>query len=118
VIVVEAYEALLEALGQLDGVRAYDDPGAALDPPAVIVAPPMLTFGGPGSDPVTGQFVVIVAVPADERAHLRLWDLLPAVTAAIESVPDAVVTQAAPGSWRTGATDLPCYEVQAEMSLM
>lgn len=116
--VAQAYAALVEALATVEGARGYDDPGANLDPPATIVGPPLLEYAGaPGPDPVNGKFLVVLAVVSDERAMVRLWELLPRVIDAIESVGPAVVGQASPGTWRTGATDLPCYEIQVEMSL-
>ena len=112
-----SYKALVAALGVVPELRSYDDPSAQLDPPAAIVSPPMLTFGGPTSDPVAAEFVVIVAVPADDRYVARLFALVPEVTAALESHTDAVVTRAMPGTWQNGATALPCYEIAVEMSL-
>lgn len=113
-----AYDVLGAALTGLEGVRYYADPAAQLDPPAVIVGPPVLTYAGAvGPEPVGGQFVVLLVVGQDDRSLPRLWSLLPLVTDAIESVPDAVVTRAAPGTWRNGGIDLPCYEISVEMSL-
>lgn len=116
--VTEAYDALAVVLDQLEEVRYYADPAAQLDPPAAIVGPPVLAYAGAaGADPVNGQFVVLLVVAQDDRSLPRLWSLLPSVVGAIESVPDAVVTKAAPGTWRTGGVDLPCYEISVEMSL-
>jgi hypothetical protein len=113
----DAYAALVAALGTVEGLRAYDDPGAQMDPPAAIVSPPALVFGGPGPDPVNGQFVVMLVVPQDDRSLPRFWSLLPLVVDAVESVTDAVVTRATPGFWQNGGVSLPCYEISVEMSL-
>lgn len=113
----QARAGLLAALGTVDELRVESDVGAQLDPPAAMVGPPALTFGGPTSDPAGATFVVIVAVAADDRAVDRLFALLPEVTAAIESQTDAVVTGADPGAWQNGSTALPCYEISVEMSL-
>lgn len=112
-----AWLALTTAVDGVEGLRVYTDPGAILDPPAAIVGPPALTFGGPTSDPVDARFVVVVCVAFDDRAMTRLFELLPEVTAAVESETDAVVTGAMPGTWQTNQTALPCYEITVEMSL-
>lgn len=114
----DAHADLVAALATVQGLRGFgDDPGANVAPPAALVGPPRLTWGGFGSDPTGAEFVVIVMVPASARAMSELWALLPLVTAAIEDIPTAVVRQASPGSWRTGGTELPCYEIQIEVSL-
>lgn len=112
-----AWLALVAAVRTVDGLRVYTDPGAVLDPPAAIVGPPALTFGGPTSDPVGARFVVVVCVAFDDRAMTRLFELLPEVTAAVESETDAVVSEAMPGTWQSNQTALPSYEISVEMSL-
>jgi hypothetical protein len=89
--VESAVNALSAALADVEDLRVYTDPG--------------------------GQFLVILTVAQDDRSLPRLWSLLPSVVDALESVTDAVVISAAPGTWRTGAVDLPCYEIKLEMSL-
>jgi hypothetical protein len=116
--VESAVNALSAALADVEDLRVYTDPGAALDPPAAFVGPPVLSWtGAPGGEPNLGQFLVILTVAQDDRSLPRLWSLLPSVVDALESVTDAVVISAAPGTWRTGAVDLPCYEIKLEMSL-
>lgn len=116
--ITAAAGALREVLEDLDGLRFYDDLAAVLDPPAVLLGPPALEWGGrPGNGPVNARFLVIVAVAADDRALPRLWELVPQVGDAIESAVDAVVLTATPGSWMSGGTDLPCYELTVEVSL-
>ena len=112
-----AHEALSVALETVEGLRVERDPGAVLDPPAALVGPPLLTFGGQDSDPAHARWVVVVVVNFDDRAFPHLWKLIPLVTAAIESLTDAVVVDASPGTWQNGAISLPCYEISAEMSL-
>lgn len=115
--IATAHEALSAALETVDGLRVERDPGAVLDPPAALVGPPMLQFGGPSSDPVGARWIVILVVNYDDRAFPRLWELIPEVTAAIESLTDAVVSEATPGTWQNGAISLPCYEISVETSL-
>lgn len=116
-VLTEAAEALVAALETVDGVRPYTDIGAVMDPPCSILGPPTLTWRGVGSTPAEARFLVIVAEVADDGALPRLWDLVPRVVEALEDVQDAVVISAAPGSWTTGGTDLPCYEITVEMAL-
>lgn len=108
---------LREALETVDGVRVYTDPGAVLDPPAIVIGPPRLDWETGSPEPTTARLLVIVAVTADDRALPRLWALVPQVAAAIEDVVDAVVLSASPGSWMAGGADLPCYEITTEVSL-
>jgi hypothetical protein len=42
---------------------------------------------------------------------------VPVVSAAVDATPDAVAIRADPGSWTIGATDLPAYIVEAQVSL-
>jgi hypothetical protein len=112
-----AAEELATALRSVPELRVYTDPGASVDPPAALVGPPQLTWGAYDVGPTAARFVVIVLVTADERAMVRLWDLVPQAAAAIEEVDDAVVRQANPGTFTTGGTELPCYEIQVEVSL-
>lgn len=115
--VAEVSGALAAALRTVDGLRVYTDPGAVIDPPGALVGPPQLTWGGYVAAPTEARFVVVLMVAADERALERLWDLVPLVAAAVDTVPDAVVRQANPGVWLTGGIELPCYEIQIEASL-
>lgn len=116
-VVADAAAELAGALAGVAGVRLYTDLGASIDPPGVVLGPPALTWGGPCVEPVSARFLVAVVVAADERALPRLWDLAPLVAAAVDTVPDAVVVRADPGVWSTGTIELPCYELQIEMSL-
>lgn len=113
----EASGALAAALRTITELRVYDDPGAVFDPPAALVAPPELTWDAYSSDPTGARFVVVVMVAADGQANRRLWDLVPRAAVAIETVEDAAVRQASPGLWTTGSTELPCYQIQIEVSL-
>lgn len=115
--VEEAALALEAALKTVPGIRVYTDPGATVDPPAALLGPPQLTWSDPGPEPTSGRFVVVLMVAADERAMSRLWGLVPQVVAAVENTDDAVVKAANPGVWASGGQQLPCYEIQIEMSL-
>lgn len=117
--VQQAAAELEAAVRQVDGVRLYRDPSAAMvDPPAALVGPPRLTWDGVCSGPTAATFVVYVLASMDERAVAQLWDLVPLVAEAInEHVRDAVVTEANPGVFDAGGNDLPSYEITVEVAL-
>lgn len=109
---------LVAACGAVEGLRAHDDPGASFDPPCVLVSPPILQWGTYSDGaPSTARHVAILMVKHDDRAIPNLERLVPLVGAAIYGVDDAVITGAMPGMWRAGKTELPCYEIQIEVSL-
>lgn len=116
-VVTEAAAELAAAIATVEGIRVYTRAGATVDPPAVVIGPPTLTWETTCTDPNESAFPVAVVVAAGDRAMDRLWDLVPLVAAAIESVPGAVVRTATPGSFAVGASDLPSYEIAVEMSL-
>lgn len=98
--------------------RPHTDPGAAVDPPALVIGPPQATWSGYGAGPNMARFLVHVIVPADERALERLLDLVPQVATALEaSDVDITVTQADPARWPAGGIDLPAYEITTEVAL-
>lgn len=114
----EAAEALRDALKTVDGLRATTDPGANIDPPMGVVGPPALAWEAYSTEPTSARFVVYVVVAADEKALERLWELVPAVVASLEKVPDAaLINPATPGRWQTGRVDLPSYELQIEVAI-
>lgn len=121
--VADAALAVHAALKTVPGLRAHTDMGAPVDPPASIVGPPALTWSGHGDGPNLARFVVYVVMAADERALETLWELVPAVVAALENYPGADITvrpgedQAVPGRWPAGAADLPAYEITCEVTL-
>jgi hypothetical protein len=116
-VVGAAAEALAEALRTVEGLRVHTDPGALLDPPAAVVGPPALAWEGYDAAPTSARFVVVVVVAMDERALPRLWDLVPLVAAAVDTVPDAVLRTADPGVWSANGADLPSYELLIEVAL-
>lgn len=112
--IADAATALKTAVDAVDGIVATIADGASVTRTTAIVGPPALTFEAYCPEPTSARFLVaVVVVPADERALARLWELVPAVAAAIEGVTDASVIRADPGNWR----DLPSYEIQVEVSL-
>lgn len=116
-LVSDAAEALEAALRTVPGLRVYTDVGAAIDPPGAVVGPPSLTWGSVCAEPSSATFLVAVVVAMDDRAMPRLWELVPQVATALETVSDAVVRRATPDVWTSGTANLPSYAVFVEMSL-
>lgn len=112
--VADIAEALYAALAGVQGVRVYRDPAAPIDPPASVLAAPSLSWDGPCHEPSTASFRVYVIVAMDDRALDRLWDLVPQVAEAVDTVPEAVVTRATPGVYTSGGVDLPSYDLTVE----
>lgn len=120
--VAEAAADLEAALKGVEGVRVYMDPSAVVEPPGLVVSAPALAFEGYGDGitpptPSNATFPVYVVARADDRFMSTLWDLVPTVMAALESVADVVTPTADPGAYNSGGVQLPCYEILAEMSL-
>lgn len=113
--VPEAVDALKTALKTVEGIKVYTDPAETVDPPAALVGPPRLDWEGYG--PVAAAtFPVFVIVPLDDRALQRLWELVPAVQAALETT-DATARTASPIVFNSGGQDLPAYEITTEYPL-
>lgn len=116
-VVAEQAAALEAALEAVPSLRVYRDPGGVVDPPAAVLGPPSLLWRGVCAGPTEATFPVYVVTKADEHALERLWDLVPSVAAAVDTVPDAAVTGAEPGSYQSGAVSLPSYELSIGVGL-
>ncbi|HET6291017.1 MAG TPA: hypothetical protein VFG15_30270 [Amycolatopsis sp.] len=116
-IVNDAAQRLAAALRTVEGVRPYDL-GANIDPPALVLGMPRLTFDSYCPGQITGAtFPVFLVVAMDERAQLRLWELAEPVAEAIESTVDTTIGSCEPGLYLAGQTELPSYTFTVEMSL-
>lgn len=120
--VTEAVKArLVELRAALDKLKPHGirraELGANVDPPAVVLGPPQLTWDAYVSVPTSARLVVYLSVALDDRSMDKLLDLLPLVTEAIESVKDCVVTLATPTAYTAGNSDLPAYEITVEVAL-
>lgn len=111
----DARTAIEDAAKTVEGIRTYAL-GADLTPPAVVVGPPRLEPLASCPGPATAVFPVEVVVALGDRSLEQLWDLVPAVWAAIEESTDGVVTTASPGTY-TASTELPCYELTVEFPI-
>lgn len=110
-----AFDSLLTTL-RTTGMRVVPDVGQAVDPPALVVPPPTLSYDVYRPDPTGASFKVALVVAQDERAVERLFALLPAVVQAVYDSEDAAVAAPAePGSW--GSPPLPCYLLTIEVSV-
>jgi hypothetical protein len=116
--VAEAADKLTAALKTVSKIRVISDGNASLDPPCALLGPPQLDRSAYSRSWTSATFVVLLAVPADDRATDRLWGLIGEVADAIESEVDAVVQAAFPVSVAASSgADLPAYQLQVEMSL-
>lgn len=115
--VSEVADALLVALRTVPSLRASLDHGGAVSPPEAVVGPPRLAWEGYCTGPTSATFRVALVVANTDHAMERLWDLMPQVAEAIDSVPDAAVTRADPGTFSSGGSDLPAYDITVEVSL-
>lgn len=115
--VAEAAEELREALAARGDVIVTTNPGATIDPPAVLFGPPVLDWEGYGPRPTTATFTLYVITMQDDILLERLWELVPSIVETVESVTDAVVPTATPGTVPAGGVDLPSYALRVEMSL-
>lgn len=112
----DAIDDLAAAAATVASVRVHKL-GEDVTPPAVVVGPPRLSPLGGCPGPVSASFPVDVIVAADSGALERLWELVPAVWSAIEERTVAVVTAADPGTYLSGTTELPCYELTVECEI-
>lgn len=116
-VIEDTAAALRGALKTVNGIRVYEDPGAVSDPPAAVVGPPTLRWEGPCAEPSSATFTVYLIAKADGRAMPRLYELIPKVAVAIDSVTDAVITTAQPGFFSAGGSELPTYELTVSVGL-
>jgi len=115
------HDVLSTALRAVEGLSVADRPGQALNPPAAYVGPPTLTWDGFETHAREGVFEVVLAAPANDRAVDVLYDFLPRVCEALDTIDrdeaDVVVKSAEPGVWQSGTISLPCYFIRVEAAL-
>lgn len=112
-----ATDAIGTALSSVTGVRYYRQLGGALDPPATVLPPPRLAWGGMDSAPTEATFVVGLIVDRTGREVEQLEALLQPVADALEALPNVVVRTADLGSYPAGGVDLPAYLINVEVGL-
>lgn len=117
--VARAAELLAEVLGHVPGVTVHKDPSAAVTAtPAVIVGPPRLFWEAYTHEPSRAEFPVYLIESMNELTMTRLWNLLPAVTEAIDQHTNATVLSAVPTPWASAENpSLPSYNITVEVSL-
>lgn len=120
--VKEAAQQLVLAFKTVPGVggSVYTDPSAPnIQCPAIVLGPPTLLLESGRTMPTEAHFPVWVVVDdPGELAIEKLWELAPAVSAAIDEYTTGVVNQpATPFPFPHGATDLPSYQLIAEVPL-
>lgn len=109
-------EALNAALRTVKGLRVDSSGWMGADPPAASVGPPAYGWESYAADPTSVSINVALYVPADERALQRLDALLPLVVDALETVDNAVVSNATPEPFTFGGAVLPAYRITVEVT--
>jgi hypothetical protein len=112
-----ATEAIGGALSAVTGVRYYRQLGGSLDPPATVLPPPRLAWGGYRSEPTEATFTVGLIVDRTGREVEQLETLLQPVVDALDDLDDVVVTSADLGSYPAGGVELPAYLITLEVAL-
>lgn len=120
--VKDAVEQLVAALKTVPGISSgsvHTDPAASgIRCPALVIGPPTLVWETGMVEPTEAQFPIWAVVDPGERAVEQLWELVPAVSAAIHEHTEGVVQQTAtPFPFPNGTTDLPSYQLVAEVPL-
>lgn len=117
--VKEAAAQLVTALRTVPGVggSVYTDPAVPnIQCPALVIGPPLLIMEG--VTVIEAHFPVWAVTDKGEFAMEELWELAPAVVAAIDQYTTGVVSQPPnPGAFPNGDTDLPAYLLIAEVPL-
>jgi hypothetical protein len=114
---VAALEAASASLSAAERFEVVQELAETLKPPSALLAPPLLTWAGPGPEPSDATFVVVAVVAASERAQEQLFSLVASAAEAIDQETDLVMRQAEPGTWPTGDSTLPCYTLTVEVAL-
>lgn len=111
----EARASLIATLSTV-GVGVVTDVGqSVIDPPALVIVPPTLTYDAYCPGPTAATFQVPLIVRQDEGSVEALEVLLPAVEQAVHESQDAALTRAEPGSW--GSPPLPCFLLTIEVAV-
>lgn len=118
--IADAAAAIVAAVKTVPGVRVYTDITASVEPPCVVVGPPRLFWDVLTDKPTRATFELIVVSSADDRIMTRLWDLVPAVAAAVsQAAVDAGVDEAGatPTIYTAGGANLPAYSIPVTATL-
>lgn len=107
--------AIKDALSTITGLTVYTETDASPNPPAVYIGPPQLTWTVYNrARPDQMSFPLYLVVASDGYAVAALEPLLDAISDALASMTDAVLTQAVPSSWPAGGANLPAYLLTLE----
>lgn len=115
----DAIQDIASELRKVEGLRVETELGASLDPPACGFGPAQFQWVLPSDEPSECTLVVglVVSTTKGPRVYTDMLEWLPKVAAAIESLPNAVVRRANPGTWPSGGVDLPAYLFEVEVAL-
>jgi hypothetical protein len=117
--IAEVLQGMRDAVAELAAAELLHVPpdvGPGVDPPAVIVGAPALLWEGL-CGPTSAQVIVWVVVTLDDLSLARLLELVPLVAVALDTVENATVVRADPGTYPIGTSDLPAYQIHVDVAL-
>jgi hypothetical protein len=117
--IAEVLQGMRDALAELaaaQGLQVPPDVGPGVDPPAVVVGVPSLLWEST-CGMTSAQVIVWLVVTRDEFALTRLLELVPLVAAVLDTVENATVVRADPGTYPIGDSDLPAYQISVDVAL-
>lgn len=109
-------DALVAVLKTIPGLHAHVMDGRQANPPVAIVGPPSMRWTGYCGPASEMTFPVTLVVRKDDKTIERLYDLLPAISVAIDTVEDASVVAATPGTWGSADDGYPAYTLTIEVA--
>lgn len=115
----QARAGLAKALREVPGLRVYTQLGEDVDPPAVMVSLPRVTFEGRyAGEPTGATFTIPVFARMEEDTSNNLARWLTVVAEVLDGLNDQVsLGPAEPGTWPAGGIELPAYLLQVEVAL-
>jgi len=109
----EIYQELETALNDA-GVRVYTKPGANIETPAVIIAPPGMTWEQYFDEPSGMSFILAAVVKVQDNMLESFWTLIDQIKEAVENNTNGVIVDAVPSYIEVNNATLPCYEISVE----
>lgn len=121
-----AIESIVDAVGLVDvsqleyvgEIAVWGSIGGEVEPPAVVVGLPVFRWESICEGPSSMEVPVFVVVDKTDRAPEQLYQLVPAVAAAIDlHAVDAAAREAEPSLFPVGSRELPAYGITVHIDL-
>lgn len=117
---IDEIHGWLKGRTELDRLQLTDlDLTANLRPPSIVVGPPTMTAetsASGGGGPVAYRLTVYVVVVESARAFRDMLDLTQLVVRALDEPAGIRVTEWRPTTFPAGATELPAYAIDIEVT--